>query len=61
MTYIIFSSGDNIVQSLVPTWVIFDKLSPVDTCHIVVVVQLYKYWPLVCFPLLVPMFIYLPT
>ena len=51
MAYIIFSPGDSIVQSLVLTWGIFDKLSLVDTCHIVVVVELYKYWPLVCFPL----------
>ena len=40
MAYIIFSPGDN---SLVPTWVIFDKLSLVDTYYIVVVVQLYIY------------------
>jgi len=46
MVYIIFSPGDNIVQSLVPTGSIFDKLSLVDTCHIVEKVELYKYWPL---------------
>jgi hypothetical protein len=51
MAYIIFSPGDNIVQSLVPLWGILDELSLVDTYHIVEVVELYKYWSLVCFPL----------